>query len=416
MNRVTTMNVAADQVHVARQPILDARNQVYGYELLHRRDADATAFAGDGDAASAQVIGDTLLSIGFDTLTDGRRAFVNLTTETLLADSSGVLDPEQVVLEILESVVVTPEAIQMCQSLSQRGYALALDDFAPGSPAEALLPHAKFVKLDVQALTPDLVKETAGRMLRQGISVIAEKVEKTEDFDRAKAAGCALFQGYYFCRPTTFSAKALSTNQVAQLRLIAALYKPSVSLGVIEDLLKHDASLSYRVLRTVNSAGFGLRREIRSIRDALLMLGLDQVRKWTSIWVLAGMNRGSSELVTMTVLRGRSCELLGQATGRPDSDGGYFLLGLCSLLDVLLGQPMKDIVRELPLDDEIRAALLGAVNQPRKVLDAVTHYEQGRWLESAAQTADLELDEDCLAQAYADALAWTRALTRASAA
>ncbi len=253
-------------------------------------------------------------------------------------------------------------------------------------------------------------------MLRQGISVIAEKVESMEDFDRAKAAGCALFQGYYFCKPTTFSAKALSTNQVAQMRLIAALYKPSVSLSVIEDLLKHDTSLSYRVLRTVNSAGFGLRREIRSIRDALLMLGLDQVRKWTSIWVLAGMNRGPSELITMTVLRGRSCELLGQATGRPDSDGGYFLLGLCSLLDVLLGQPMKDIVRELPLDDEIRDALLGADNQPRKILDAVTHYEQGRWLESAAHTAALDLDEDSLAQAYADAMSWTRALTRASAA
>ncbi|HUU35707.1 MAG TPA: EAL domain-containing protein, partial [Vicinamibacterales bacterium] len=267
------MNVAAEQVHVARQSILDLRQQVFGYELLHRGNAESTAFAGRGGQATAQVIGGTLLAIGFDTLTDGRRAFVNLDAETLLSDASRVFDPEHVVLEILESVEVTPEVVEMCKSLSEGGYALALDDFESGSPAEALLPYAAFVKLDVLALAPHVVTETAARMLDRGIAVIAEKVETTADFDRAKAAGCGLFQGYHFCRPTTFSATALSASQVAHVRLIAALSQSSVSLGAIEDLLKHDASLSYRVLRTVNSAGFGLRREVRSIREALLMLG-----------------------------------------------------------------------------------------------------------------------------------------------
>ncbi|MCC6990065.1 MAG: EAL domain-containing protein [Acidobacteria bacterium] len=409
------MSVAAEQVHVARQPILDARHQVFGYELLHRGSADAAAFTGNGQHASAQVIGDTLLAIGFETLTNGHRAFVNMASETLLSDASSVLDPEQVVLEILENVEVTPEVIAMCASLRKRGYELALDDFEPGSPAEALVPHAKFVKLDVLALAPMVLKETAARMLRQGVSVIAEKVETASDFERAKAAGCSLFQGYYFCRPTTFSAKSLSANQVAQMRLMAALYKPSVSLGAIEDLLKHDTSLTYRVLRTVNSAGFGLRREVRSIREALLMLGLDQIRKWTSIWVLSGMNKGPSELVTMTVLRGRSCELLGQHVGGSGSDGGYFLLGLCSLLDALLGLPMAEVVKELPLEDDLREALLGTVNRPRQVLDAVVHYEKGHWLEAAALESTLDLPDDALAMAYADALAWTRKLTSGAA-
>ena len=410
------MSVAGEQVHVARQPILDARNQVFGYELLHRGSAQAATFTGCGQQASAQVIGDALLAIGFDTLTDGRRAFVNLAAETLLSDASSVLDPELVVLEILEGVEVTPEVLAMCESLVARGYAIALDDFVPGSPAEALLPFAKFVKLDVLALPPDMIKETAGRMLKQGVSVIAEKVETVADFEHAKAAGCSLFQGYFFCRPTTFSAKSLSANQVAQMRLMAALYQPSVSLTAIEDLLKHDTSLSYRVLRTVNSAGFGLRREVRSIREALLMLGLEQIRKWTSIWVLSAMNKGPSELVTMTVLRGRSCELLGQHLGSSAGEGGYFLLGLCSLLDVLLGLPMAAVVKELPLDDELRAALLGTSNRPRQVLDAVVHYEQGHWLEAAAIEATLDLPDDSLATAYADAMAWTRSLSRAAGA
>ncbi len=405
------MSVVAEQVHIARQPILDARQQVFGYELLHRRSADAAGFSGNGEQASAQVIADAVVAIGFDTLTGGGRAFVNLAAETLLADAGAVLDPELVVLEILETVAATSEVVAMCESLKARGYALALDDFMPGSSAEALVPHAAFVKLDVMALSPALVSETAARMLARGVSVIAEKVETAADFERAKAAGCSLFQGYYFCRPTTFSAKALSTSQVAQMRLMAALYKPTVSLSDIEDLLKHDTSLSYRVLRTVNSAGFGLRREVRSIREALLMLGLGQIRKWTSVWVLAGMNRGPSELVTMTVLRGRCCELVGHSLGRPDSDGGYFLLGLCSLLDALLGRPMAEVVGELPLDDEIRAALTGADNPARRVLDAVVHYEQGHWLEAWDVAKSLDLEEDTLAQAYADALAWTKAVT-----
>ena len=143
-----------------------------------------------------------------------------------------------------------------------------------------------------------------------------------------------------------------------------------LSLAAIEELLKLDGSLTYRVLRTVNSAGFGLRREIHSVREALLLLGLDQIRRWTSVWLLAGANRGPSELVTMTVLRGRACELVGQALGRPDAGAEYFLLGMCSLLDVILGQPMSKVVNDLPLGDEIRAALLGQANDARRALDA----------------------------------------------
>jgi c-di-GMP-related signal transduction protein len=326
-----------------------------------------------------------------------------------------MLDPEQVVLEILESVQVTPDVVEMCASLRQRGYAIALDDFVPGSPAEALVPLARFVKLDVLALEHEDLLRTTRRLLAAGVTVVAEKVETADVFERARAAGCSLFQGYYFCRPVTFSGRALPANQLTQMRLVAALNQPSVSLSAIEDLLKHDASLSYRVLRSVNSAGFGLRREIHSIREALLLLGLDQVRKWSSIWALAGLNKGPSELVTMTVIRARCCELIGQALDRSDNGAAYFLLGLCSLLDVLLGHPMETVTRELPLDPEIQAALLGTSNTARRALDAVVHYEHGRWDEAAAMATALGLDADSLPEAYADALGWARKLTHGAA-
>jgi EAL and modified HD-GYP domain-containing signal transduction protein len=303
----------------------------------------------------------------------------------------------------------------MCTSLSQRGYAIALDDFVPGSPAEALVPFARFVKLDVLALDGDALVPTIKRLLAAGVTVVAEKVESAAVFEQARAAGCSLFQGYYFCRPVTFSGRALPANHLMQMRLVAALNQPSVSLTAVEDLLKHDASLSYRVLRSVNSAGFGLRREIHSIREALLLLGLDQVRKWSSIWALASLNAGPSELVAMTVIRARCCELIGQALNRSDDGAAYFLLGLCSLLDALLGHPMEVVTRELPLDPEIHAALLGTSNSARCALDAVVHYEQGRWEEAAALATTLGLDADALPDAYTDALGWARKLTHGAA-
>lgn len=406
------MTVTTEQIHVARQPILDARQQVFGYELLYRASAQSVNADDEGVCRSARVIGDALLGIGFETLTDGRHAFINLDVNTLLADASGLLDPDQVVLEILETVQVNDDVLAMCESLKERGYAIALDDFVPGSSAEALLPVARFVKLDVLALDEPTLLATTKRLLKAGVTIVAEKVETAAAFNRAKAAGCSLFQGYYFCKPQTFSGKALPANQIAQIQLVAALNKPAVSLAVVEDLLKRDASLSYRVLRSVNSAGFGLRREIHSIREALLLLGLDQVRKWSSIWALAGLNKGPSELVVMTVIRARCGELIGQALERPDNGASFFLLGLCSLLDVLLGHPMAQVVKDLPLDPEIEAALSGQDNEAKRVLDAIVDYEQGRWDTADATMAALGLPTDLLPESYADALIWARALTQ----
>ncbi|MGE0363305.1 MAG: EAL and HDOD domain-containing protein [Vicinamibacterales bacterium] len=396
----------ADRIHVARQPILDVEQQVAGYELLYRADAADRSYVGGTTQASARVLSDALVGMGLETLTDGRRAFLNLSTEVLLSDASSLLEPRAVVLEVLEDVAITPEVIEVCRSLPERGYLLALDDFVPGSAAEALLPFARFVKLDVLSLPRDVAAAHAPRLLGRGLTLLAEKVETPEMLADARALGCTLFQGYYFCRPHTLAMRPLSASQVTQMRLLAALLQPTASIVQIEDLLKHDASLTYRVLRCVNSAGFGLRREIHSIREALLLVGLDQVRKWTSLWALAGLNRGPAELATMTILRARTCELVGAALGLPDGGAGYFLLGLCSLLDALLQHPMPQVLADLPLDAEIRAALLGEPTPARRVLDAVVLHERGAFDDAAAVAAAAGVDAGMLAAAGADALAW----------
>jgi EAL and modified HD-GYP domain-containing signal transduction protein len=409
------MGGAAEQVHVARQPILDLRDQVFGYELMYRAAAADSTCTHALDQATARVIADALVNIGFDALTDGRRAFVNLSADILLHDAGSVFDPGRVVLEILENVEVTSGVVDMCRSLHARGYAIALDDFVPGSAATALMPFAQFVKLDVLALSAVDLKTTAQQCLDLGLTVVAEKVETFEAFEETRAAGCTLFQGYHFCQPVNFSGRSLAASQVTQMRLLGELCRPRISMPAIEDLLKQDGALSYSVLRTVNSAGFGLRREVCSIREALLLLGLEQIRKWTSVWVLAGANRGPSELITMAVLRGRACELMGQALDRPDEGAALFLLGLCSLLDAILGRPMTKVTEDLPLDADIRAALLGEPNESRGVLDLVVLYEQGAFEAASTSAQALGLTEAEVRRAYADALRWARAIAQQDA-
>ena len=395
-------------MYIARQPILDDQTKVYGYELLSRGAAHHTFWEGPSDHASARVLDDALLSVGLESLTNGRTAFLNVSEAILLSDAATLLPPAGLVLELVETIRADAETIEACRSLKQRGYTVALDDFEPGSDAEAFLPFARFVKLDILATPADQLEPVARRLKALGVQLVAEKVETLEAFEVAKTAGCSYFQGYFFCRPRTFSVRSMSRGQLTRLRLLAALNQDNVSLKTIEELLKQDPGLSYRVLRCVNSAGSGLLREVHSLREAALLIGLQQIRKWASIWSLAGMNGGSPELVTMTILRARCCELLGAALRKSDAGAEFFLLGLCSMLDAILGRPLDGVISDLPLSHETREALLGKQNYARHVLDAVIHYERGAWNDVGLAAHQVSLAEEDIGDAYNNALAWSR--------
>ncbi len=405
-----------EAIYVARQPILDASGNVFGYELLYRAGAQDTSCLGSRDLAAARVLNDAVLTLGLERLTGGRKAFVNLTRQMLLGDFASLLPAQSVVLEILEDVSVDKDVVDACKRLKEQGYALALDDFTSWSGADALMPYARYVKVDVLDTCAD-ERKAIHKGLPSGVSLIAEKVESGDAFKNAATAGCKLFQGYYFCKPATFTAGAVSARRLAYARLLAALNRPDVNISVVEDLVKHDASLTVRVLRCINSAAFGVRREIQSIRQALVLLGLDQIRKWASVWALAGLNGGASfELVTMAILRARCCELLAQDLKGQEGASEFFLLGLCSLLEGMLGMPQAEAVEQLPLSATVRGALMGEANVAKSVLDSVIAYERGEWDEAAKTAQTAGLDPDRLSIAYADALKWARELSVATAA
>ncbi len=400
-------------VAIARQPLLDTRGTVHGYELLFRETTRHTSCEGSSSRASASVIDEALLGIGLETLTSGRRAFFNITRDMLVDGKAMLLPRESSVLELLEDIPADHETVEACRQLHAHGYVLALDDYVPGPQSEPFLPFVTFAKVDLLATPRERLRPLVASLRARGVKVVAEKVETQEAYEAATAAGCTLFQGFYFCRPETLSSGAIPPNHLAHLRLVSALNRPNVSALHVEEVLKQDSRLSHRVLRCVNSAGFGLRREIHSIREAVVLLGLNRIRQWAAVWLLTSMNSGPTEVANLAVLRARSCELLGARLGGPDQSGGLFLLGLASLLDVMLKRPMPVALAELPLGGDIRDALLGEDNPARRVLDAVRFYERGEWEPAwtAAERASLDIAD--LADAYEDALVWVKEFSAA---
>ena len=405
-----------ETLYVARQAILDARWQVFGYELLYRADGGAANVS--SDLAAARVMTDAVLNVGLDTLTGGRPAFLNLTRSLLVSEAWSVLSPAAVVFELHKDIPVDKEVIAMCEQLYKAGYPLALCDFTLDSDAEALLRYAKFIKVDMVAPRRDKPAAIADYLESSGIRLIAENVESGAAFEAACAAGYSLFQGHFFCQPKTCSAAPVPASRLAYVQLLSALNRPRLSLSEIEDLIKHDVSLSYRVLRCINSAAYGLRREIRSIKEALVLLGVEPIRSWASVWCVAGLNSsGTFELATTALVRARCCELLGEHFSKADEVPELFLIGLCSLLDAMLGRPLHEAIADLPLSPAARSAVLGEErNAARCVLDAVVAYENGLWDEAALASHGAGLTPALLADAYAGALRWAREFSRVVAA
>lgn len=398
-------------VHIARQAILDARGLVVGYELLYRGSVRDTACTVEGDLAGASVLTGAVLDLRLDALTDGRTAFINVTRSMLVNGVATLLRPSHALFELREDIAIDHEVIEACRTLSDSGYRLALDDFVPGSAAEVLLPFVSHVKVDTLVLSRETIATLARRLSPNRVTLVAEKVETREVFEWSRDVGCGLFQGHYFRKPEMRSGGAVSARHVTHLRLLAALNQPTLTNDHLEELIKQDAALSLRVLQCINSAAFPLRREVRSIGEALVLLGLGPIRKWASVWCLAKLTAGAtSELATIALLRARACELLGDEIRDVDS-GELFLVGLCSLLDVMLGRPMAEALSELPLSDMARDALLGHQNALRSALDAVVAYEDGGWEEAVATAESIGAPEAGLRHAYAGAFSWAHELS-----
>jgi EAL and modified HD-GYP domain-containing signal transduction protein len=314
---------------VARQPIFNREQQIFGYELLFRDGVDNFFKAEDPEAAARSTLDSSLL-VGLDVLCDGQRAFINCTRDLLLKDCMTLLPSGQAVVEVLETVEPDDLVIAACDRLKVAGYTIALDDFVADDPRLPLVPLADILKVDFARTTLSERAEILKEHSRSRMRVLAEKVETREEFLKAKEMGFVYFQGFYLRHPEILKAKEIPQNRLNYLRLLEMVSREELVLRDLEELIKREASVLYRLLRYLNSPAFGFATTIRSVRHALAILGEREVRRWIRLVALvsAGMQK-SSDLVLCALGRARFCELLSPRIGNTESD--LFLVGLLSM-------------------------------------------------------------------------------------
>jgi len=391
--------------YVARQPIFDRDEKVFGYELLFR-DGLENSFTGDCDEASRATLDRSLL-MGLDVLCDGRRAFVNCTRDTLIKGLVTLLPSTMTVVEVLESVPPDSDVMHACQNLKEAGYLIALDDYVADDPRAPLVEIADIIKVEMQLTTEEqrtaLIKQYGPWRCR----MLAEKIETHGDFVRAREQGFVYFQGYFFRRPEMLSTRDMPANRLNYLRMLQEASRPELDIRVLENLIKSEASICYRLLRYLNSVMFGFRHEIHSVRHALSILGERDLRRWVRLVATVGAGRDrTSDLVLSSLVRGRFGELLTPHVPHGESD--LFLLGLLSLIDAMLEMPMSDVLERVPVDRETKAVLLGQTSPLRPVYQLMLAHDSGEWEAAASLSENLHLDAEEIAAMYWQALKWAR--------
>lgn len=398
-------------VFLARQPIFDMRGEVDGYELLYRRTA-ASRFA-DGDDTnkmSLDVVIQSFLEVGLEQITRGKAGFINFGRDMLVQGTYELLDPENVVIELLEDVDVDDEVRTACARLSEGGYRLALDDYVIGGPHEELLPYAQIVKVDVLSRDLDDLSRDIEPLRRRDVKLLAEKVETAEVHDRCRKMGFELFQGYFYSRPEMVANKGASVELSSMVQLLNLLGDDAATDFDVEEAFRRDASLSYKLMRMLNTAAHG-GRGIESIRFAIRLLGRGTLQRWLSLLLassFAGRGGTDAELVNTAVVRGRFCELLGIHSGRSAYADGLFLTGLFSLMDSILRTPMDDLLSRVDLAQPVQQALRHKDGPYSSYLRIVEAYEGGDWEQVSKSATEVGLTGLEVPEIYLDSVGWAR--------
>lgn len=405
-------------LYVARQPIFDLHGQTVAYELLYRRTGESHRADGTSrNQMSLDVIIQAFLEIGLGRLTEGKLAFLNFSREMLLNGSYELLDPEAVVIELLEDVEADPWVVAACRRLVERGYRLALDDFAVDGRHEPLLEIAEIVKVDVLGRSASELRTTAEPLRRKGARLLAERVETAEMRDACRRMGFELFQGYFFSRPEIVAKKGVPVELTSLLQLMNLLQSETVTDHEIEDAFRRDPSLSYKLLRMVNAASQGA-RGVDSILHAVQLLGRAALHRWLALLLassLAAQSGVDEALVYAAVLRARLGELLASASGQTSNAGRLFLTGLFSRMDALLRAPMDEVLSRVDLTADVKEALLHRTGPYAEWLALIEAYERADWetMIDLCETVGVPAEE--LPQIYIQSLSWTREQVSAAA-
>jgi EAL and modified HD-GYP domain-containing signal transduction protein len=399
-------------VFIARQPIFNRQKQVFGYELLFRSSWENFFNHPNLDLAASRLIGDSTLLFGIDTLTGNKRAFINITRDSLLSGYAALLPQKTVVLEILETVEPDAEVIDACRKLKADGFTIALDDFVYRETFSELLEIVDLVKVDWLASSLSERRFIAELCHKMGKMVLAEKIETQAEYQEALDMGYHFFQGYFFSKPVVLAKRGMSGNKFTHMRVLKEIHRQGMDYRELESIIKTDLGLSYKLLRYINSAYFGLRGEVRSIRHALVLIGEAEIKKWATLLSLSTMGEDKPpELVHNATVRARLCEVLAEQVDMKRQSADFFLVGLFSVIDAIMDATLEEILAEVPITHELKDALLNDSNSIyRLVLNIAVAYEYGDWPTITKHCKMLRIKEQVISQSYLDAVDWARKL------
>ena len=400
---------AAADLFVARQPIFDARRQVTGYELLFRSSSENHFDSNDANQATRFTVNTSVNVIGLKHLVGDHRAWVNLTRDLIVEEFFDVLPRHQAVVELLEDIEPDAEVLEACHHAKEAGYKLALDDFIfrDGQRDARLIELADVVKIDLLqtslADAADLIKRHA----RPGLTFLAEKVEDYEQFAGAQRAGFTLFQGFFFCKPEVMREQDLSASKQNYLLLLQEAMRSELNFDAVAQRIKLEPSLSVKLLRYINSAALGVKQQVPSIHQALVLLGEKALRQWAALVAMTCLGEDKpAELLRTCLQRARCCELAGAQLDGDAGEVDHFLLGLLSVLEAVLDRPLAQILPTLPVSERIQSALLGDSSALAKLHLACVACERGEWEQARTLAGLIGLPESTLIAAHRQAQQW----------
>ena len=395
--------------YAARQPILDKEKKLVGYELLFRDGVDNVFPDIDGDEATSRLIEGSQFNFGLEDLTDNKPAYINFTLDTLQKGYPLLLGKEQVVVEILETIQPGKRLLALVKDLKERGYTLALDDYIHQPVWRHFYPYIDMIKIDF--LTTD--KESIEAVIEAikphpHIKLLAEKVETYEKYQLALEMGFSYFQGFFFSKPEMVQSKTLPPSEMALAELLYETSSIDLNLRKITEVFERDVNLSYKLLRYSNSAAFKRRAEISTIKQALIVLGSEEIKRFLSLLFAAQVSADKpAELIRLSLTRARFAELLAISHGKLRDTGMAFLTGMMSLMDAILDEDMPSVMGKLPLTNEIKGALLHGEGLLATYLSLVKFYEQADWDNAKEIQQQLGLKPEEVPDAYHDALSWS---------
>lgn len=405
-----------EQYFLGRQPILDRTQQIIGFELLFRsKESLLAAKILDTEVASASVILNALSDFGFQDVLGRHRGFFNVTLEMLMSDAVELLPKDRVVIELLETIMMDQQVVERCRTLKSLGFTLALDDHVYSPALHDIYQVVDIIKLDILEIPEEELPGIVERLRAWPLTLLAEKVESAEQYETCSALGFNLFQGYYFARPVVLKQNKFDVGKLTMLQLMEQVMSET-EIAEIEETFKQNPGLTYNLLRLVNSVAIGLRVRIKTLRHALTVLGLDQLKRWITLALYASKDSGGAQspLLEIAAMRGKLMELLVQSLpvpgGREHADRA-FMAGILSLIDVLFEVSMEELVEKLNLVDDVRAALLQRGGALGELLLLAEKLEQADFAGVNVHLDECGLTLDKLLSAQLETIAWSDRLS-----